>query len=364
MSSGTIISALGVVFGAAFFVALLLTAPIAGLARRLGVVDRPNARKIHARPMPLLGGLAVLAGLFAGLAVAARFGIIGPADFAPAQGIMLGAVLIFLLGLVDDKIGMAPSWKLLGQILIAILLVAFEIKLSLFLRHNLAITAVTIIWIVGITNSFNLLDNMNGLAGGIGLIAAVFFGWVFFEQGSLFTLFICAALAGALAGFLPHNFPRARIFLGDSGSLLIGFVLAAVSVQGIYLAASKLNHLPIITPILILGVPLFDTFSVILIRLARGLPIFQADKNHFSHRLIDLGMTQKQAVLLIYLVAIAVSIPATLLTHVTADEAFLLLVQEVILFVIIVALMRAGTIRSLERERGLPPPDHAEDLPR
>jgi UDP-GlcNAc:undecaprenyl-phosphate GlcNAc-1-phosphate transferase len=360
----TVLPSLGVVFGASFFVALLLTPLVAILARRLGVVDRPNARKIHAHPIPMMGGLAVLAGLLVGLVLADRLGFIGLADFAPAQGIAIGAVLIFLLGLVDDKIGMAPSWKLLGQILIALLLVAFEIKLSIFIRQNLVITVVTVVWLVGITNSFNLLDNMNGLSSGVGLIAAVFFGWVFFEQGSYFTLGICTALAGALAGFLPHNFPRARIFLGDSGSLLVGFTLAAVSVQGIYLASSKLNHLPIITPILILGVPLFDTLSVILIRLARGLPIFQADKNHFSHRLIDLGMTQKQAVLLIFLVAIAVSIPATLLSHVTVDEALLLLLQELILFVIIVALMRAGTIRSLERERGLPPPDHTEDLPR
>jgi len=364
MSPVTILLPLAAVFGVAFVVALFLTMPVAALARRLGIVDRPNARKLHVRPVPMLGGLAVLSGLFAGIVVADRLGFIGLADFAPAQGIVIGAVLIFLLGLVDDKIGMAPSWKLFGQILVALLLVAFEVRLSLFIRQHLIVTVITVVWLVGIINSFNLLDNMNGLSSSVGLIAAVFFGWVFFEQGSFFTLGICAALAGALAGFLPHNFPRARIFLGDSGSLLIGFTLAAVSVQGIYLAISKLNHLPIITPILILGVPIFDTLSVILIRLARGLPIFQADKNHFSHRLVDLGMTQKQAVLLICLVAIAVSIPATLLAHVTVNEAILLLLQEVILFVIIVALMRAGTIRRLERERGLPPPDHAEDLPR
>jgi UDP-GlcNAc:undecaprenyl-phosphate GlcNAc-1-phosphate transferase len=353
-----------VIFLTAFAVSLLMTPFVRRLAFAVGVIDRPNPRKVHAQPTAMLGGVAVLCGFMAGVGVAWHHGVVNPFVYGPARGIALGAALVCLLGLVDDKFGVSPLWKLMGQALAAIFLIFFEIKLSIFIRENLITTIVTVVWIVGITNAFNLLDNMNGLSSGVGLIAALTFGWVAYEQNDILVFGLALALAGAAAGFLPWNFPRAKIFLGDAGSLLIGFTLAAISVQGIYLASSKLSHLPIITPILILGVPLFDTLSVILIRLARGLPVFQADKNHFSHRLVDLGLTQKQAVLLIFLVAIAVSIPATLLSHVVRHEAVMLILQEIILFVIIVALMRAGMVRGDEREKGIAPPGHEDDQER
>ncbi len=348
----------------AFLVSLASAPAAAWLALRLNIVDHPNARKVHVSVTPLLGGLSLVLGLFAGFLTAHICGLLDILHYAPAQGLLLGTTLMFLLGLLDDILGVSPRWKLAGQALAACVLIFFEIKLSLFIRDNILATIITIVWIVGITNSFNLLDNMNGLSSGVGLIAAVFFGWVAFEQRDLFVLPIAAALAGSALGFLPHNFPRARLFLGDAGSLIIGYVLAAISVQGIYLADTQLTHLPVITPILILGVPLFDTLSVIVIRLSRGVSIFTADKNHFSHRLVDLGMTHKQAVLLVWLVAIQVALPATLLTKVSRPEAAVLLVQELILFGLIVALMRAGMVRGDARDHGLPPPTHEEDRER
>lgn len=349
---------IGIVFLIAFVVAAAATPLARKLAFVLGVVDRPNARKVHLAPTPMLGGLALLAGLIGGVAA------VSP-PFQPAvAGITLGMGLIVLLGIVDDKFGISAGWKFLGQAIIALVLVFFEIRISLFIQENIITTILTIIWIVGITNSFNLLDNMNGLTAGVGAIAAFFFAWVAYEQNDAVVLIFATALCGACLGYLPWNYPKAKIFLGDAGSMLIGFTLAALSVQGIYLAESELTHLPVITPILILGVPLFDTLSVIVIRLARGLSIFAADKNHFSHRLVDLGMSQRRAVAVIWLVAIAVAIPATLLSHVTREEAVLLLLQEIILFVIIVALMRAGMIRSEEREKGIPDPGHDDDLAR
>lgn len=359
----TLLEAAAAIFGVAFAITLVTTPLARQLAFASGIVDKPNPRKVHMVPTPMLGGLAVLIGLISGLALGVHYRLLST-DYLPFRGVVLGAVLMAALGVLDDRFGVTPKWKLISQFLGAILLVMYEIKLSIFITENIVATIITVIWIVGITNSFNLLDNMNGLSSGVGLIAAIMFGWVALEQNDIFVIVMAAALAGAAAGFLPHNFPSARIFLGDAGSMLIGFVLAAISVQGIYLTSTKLAHLPIITPLLILGVPLFDTLSVIVIRMARGLPIFQADKNHFSHRLVDLGMTQKQAVALIWLISLAISIPATLLSHLAREEAFLLLAQEVILFVIIMALMRAGMVRSQEREMGLRPPDHVEDSER
>ena len=329
------------------FLISVCSVPIVRLvALRLGLVDIPNHRKVHVEHTPLLGGLAVWLGFAGGLAMAGHFGLVGYSESTTIslQGIVLGSVAIFSLGVLDDKIGIAPKWKLIGQVLVATLLVVTEHRVSVFIQNNFVTTLITMIWIVGIINSFNLLDNMNGLTTGVALIASVAFAMIAFDQNNIFVIGVCAALAGALAGFLPHNFPKARIFMGDGGSMLVGFVLAAISVKGIYVSATKLTHLPVIAPILVLGVPLFDTFSVIVIRIVRGLPIFEADKNHFSHRLLDLGMTMKQAVLLIFLVEIAVCIPATLLSHVTINEAVMLLMQEVILFVIIVSLMRAGMV--------------------
>ncbi|RMH59978.1 MAG: undecaprenyl/decaprenyl-phosphate alpha-N-acetylglucosaminyl 1-phosphate transferase [Candidatus Hydrogenedentota bacterium] len=354
---------------AALLVSTVISAaavPLASsLATRFGIVDRPNARKVHTVPTPMLGGLAVLLGYLVA-ALGAYTWAMGAhwEKFRPFQGILLGSLFIFLIGVYDDVRGVSPRGKLVGQLLAALLLIGFEIRLSLFLQQNFLTTLITILWIVGIINSFNLLDNMNGLSAGVGTIAAVTFAWIAYNQEDFLVLIIAASLAGALLGFLPYNFPKGRIFLGDGGSLLIGFVLAAVSVQGIYLAKTKLTHLPVITPVLVLGVPLFDTFSVMAIRFARGLPIFKADKNHFSHRLVDLGMTQKQAVLLIYLVSIAVSIPAVLLSHVTLNDALLLLLQEAILFFIIAALMRYGMVRAESRSLGEPEPNHSGDRSR
>lgn len=363
MLSGSHLNAV-VVFAAAFLISLASTPLARRIAFALGIVDKPNPRKVHAVPTPMMGGLAVLCGFLAGLATANRLGLLHPTLTPQVTGIVAGVALMFVIGLVDDKRGVSPRNKLLGQFIAACVLVWFEVRLAIFIRDNVVTTLITMLWIVGITNSFNLLDNMNGLSAGVGFIAACAFGWVAYQQYDSQVMLMAGALAGALLGFLPYNFPRARIFLGDAGSMLIGFTLAALSVQGIYLAQSKLTHLPVITPILILGVPLFDTLSVMTIRVSRGISIFTADKNHFSHRLVDLGMTQKQAVLLIYLVAVAVAIPATLLSRVTRAEAILLLLQELLLFGIIVALMRVGMVREAAREKGLPEPGHEEDRER
>lgn len=334
----------GQIFLISFLVAMLSVPVVRYVAIRLQILDAPNARKVHTTPIPLMGGLAVLLAFLIGIAMAGLAGIVGGdnATLGPLRGILAGGLLIFAVGLYDDKFGVRPLWKFIAQFLVAILLVLSEVRLSVFIEENLIVTILTVIWIVGIINSFNLLDNMNGLSSGVALIAALTFGWIAFNQNNIFVYAVSLALAGALAGYLPHNFPNARIFLGDAGSMLIGFILAAISVQGVYLGTSRLTHLPVITPILVLAVPLFDTFSVIVIRLVCGLPIFAADKNHFSHRLVDLGLTKIQAVLFIYLVAIAVSIPPTLLASVSLYEALLLLLQEAILFAIIVVLMRVG----------------------
>lgn len=336
------------------------------LAIRLRIIDRPNARKMHRVVKPLLGGLAVW-GTFTVLTAAVLYGLppalpllqqvfglhaqaLDVQQEARAMqtqvlGLLAGAALMFFAGLYDDRFGLSVRGKFACQIIAASVLFLTGTKVVLFIGVPLVSYALTVLWVVAITNAFNLLDNMDGLSAGVASIAALLFAITFADQGQSLLAVLALILSGAACAFLRYNFTPARVFMGDAGSLVLGFVLAALAMLGNYLSASRLTHLPVIIPLLILAVPIFDTLSVMVMRWQLGISIFTADKRHFSHRLVNLGMTVKQAVLTIYLVTFAVGLPATLLPKLEAKDALLVLLHTLMLFAVIVLLERASANR-------------------
>ncbi len=344
----------------AFLLALMFVPLARRLAIRLDVIDQPQGRKAHGQPTPLLGGLAIygafMLALLVHVAAYFRFQQAGwfaqTFPFLPGEierlvhtlprllAISAGATLMVVLGFVDDRRGLNFSYKIKFaiQILAAGLLVAAGVRTdlmpSLFLNVLL-----TMVWVVGITNAFNLLDNMDGLSAGVALIAAAMLLVITIAQDQFFSAMALCLLAGALLGFLRYNFPPARIFMGDTGSLFIGFLLAALSITSSYVVPQSASMIPAVMPLLVLSLPIFDTLSVIIIRLRERRPIFQGDRRHFSHRLVDLGMTPRGAVVFIYLVAATIGIVAALLPYLPLWGEILVLLHTVLVYVMITVLV-------------------------
>ncbi len=268
-------------------------------AWRLGVVDRPDGRRIHDRPIPLLGGVAI----FLGILVAVLPNLEVDRRYA---SILIGAGLICLLGVVDDRFGIPPLPKLLGQIACAAIPVATGMTIDSItipliepstVSFGVLAYPLTIIFIVAVANVVNLADGMDGLAAGVCGISALTFAILALSLGRISAGVMAAAVAGACLGFLPWNFNPAKVFMGDSGALVLGFLLACVSIQGVMKTAAALS---LVFPLVVLLVPILDTSFVILKRLKSGQSIASADKNHFHHRLLRVGYTQRQAVGLLY----------------------------------------------------------------
>ena len=277
------------------------------VALRLGIIDQPNARKIHVNPIPLLGGVAIYGAFIAALLI---FG--GRYRLDELISILVGASLVSFLGVWDDRRGLSPLLKLIGQILAASLLVVTGVRIGTF-RWEIVNIVVTLGWVVVITNAMNLLDNMDGLSGGVGAIAAVFFLLLAAMNGQYLVGALSAALVGACVGFLVYNFNPASIFMGDAGSLFLGYVLAATAIKLRF--PEGVEIVTWMVPVLILGLPLFDTALVIVSRLRRGLnPLTTPGKDHVSHRLVAMGYTRREAVLLCYLVCSGLWVVALFIT--------------------------------------------------
>lgn len=319
------------IFATALVFALGAT-PLARLvALRADMVDHPNARKIHATPMPRLGGVAMYGAFIVALILFAdRFYV------SQMISILVGATWVSFLGLWDDRVGLAASWKLIGQIAGALILVLTGVSVELLPYAPLNV-AITVLWVVGITNALNLLDNMDGLSGGVAAIAAGVFLLIAALNGQFLVAMLSAALLGAALGFLVYNFNPARIFMGDAGSLFLGFLLAAVGIKLRFL------HLPVIAtwfiPILVLGVPIFDTTLVVISRLRRGVnPLTTPGTDHTSHRLVARGLTRRAAVVRLYVAAGALGIAALICAHgnIIINYAVLALIAIVGLFALYV----------------------------
>jgi len=304
------------IFASALALAIGGTPIARKLAPRLGVMDQPSARKIHTRPMPRLGGVAIyLAFILALLIFEDRHYI------SQLVGILTGATLISFCGIWDDRWGLRPLLKLgVGQPLAALILIASGVRVS-FLHHPVLNLLVTVFWVVGITSALNLLDNMDGLSAGVATVASAFFLLLAAMNGQYLVGSLAAALLGACLGFLFYNFNPASIFMGDSGSLFIGFILAAVGIKLRF--PGRMDVVTWMIPVVILGVPIFDTTLVVVSRLRRGLnPITHPGKDHLSHRLVAMGMTQREAVMAIYLVCGGLGLVALFLTQASVVEGY------------------------------------------
>src|SRR6266536_15464 len=286
-------------FVLALGVVLVLTPAVGRFARILGVVDQPGERRrMHIRPIPRLGGIALLLGIFVPALAFMKLD-------GPYRGILLGAAVATCVGVVDDFRGL-PWWaKLSGQSIAAAIPLGFGVAIDRFTSPFLGIqefpdwvgVPVTFLWIVAIMNMVNFLDGMDGLASGICAIAGSTFAVIALSLGKPQAAILSAIVAGACFGFLRHNFCPARIFMGDSGALLLGFVLATVSVQGLLKTAATVA---LFFPLLVLAVPILDTSFVVLKRLKYRQPITAPDKAHLHHRFVNIGFSQPRAVLYIY----------------------------------------------------------------
>ena len=308
---------------------------------RLGLVDEPGHRKIHDRAVPLAGGLAVMTGMLvptlvacAALWVQSEFksskshdpagltqpGLKSPLPDGSATGllrhglnrralelaaILAGAAGMLLLGLLDDKHDLSARSKFAGQVLVAAIVAAAGVRITLFVPNLLFSYAITILWILTIINAFNFVDNMNGLCTGLGIIGAWNFALIASAEGQYLVALLAFLAFGALLGFLPYNFPRARAFLGDSGSHLVGYLLAVLAILPHFYTSYHPRRWAVFAPLLVLAVPLLDLCWVVLLRWRLGRPFYQGDTNHLSHRLVRLGLTPTRAVLVIWLAAAA-----------------------------------------------------------
>jgi len=270
------------------------------VAFKIKLLDQPNSKKSHAHPIPLLGGLSIYMAFFLSIV------FVYSADVVLIS-IFIGGTLLLLLGIIDDKLGMMPSMKLAGQLLAALTVYKMGIRVITCEDYYISMFF-TCFWIIGITNAFNLLDNLNGLSAGIGAIASIFFGILALSTGQIYVAILAFALAGACLGFLKHNFPKASIFMGDSGSLFLGFTLSCIAILGSW-ETDKIS-ISLLLPIIILGYPIFDTVLVTFLRIKEGRSIFQGGKDHSSHILASLGFKKKRAVLLIYMICIYLGLSA------------------------------------------------------
>lgn len=288
--------------------------------RRFGLVDDPGARKIHAAQTPLAGGLAVFTGMFVPLVAGIIIGVAVHHSDTVALfeyglnkraiqllGIFSGALAMLLLGMADDWIELPPATKFGGQLLIALLVAACGVRITLFVPNILFSYAITILWILTLVNAFNFMDNMNGLCAGLGVIAATAFALIAALSGQYLVATIAFVGAGSLLGFLPYNFPRASAFLGDAGSHLIGFLLAVLAILPHFYTSKHPHTWAVLKPLLVLAVPLGDLCWVVLIRWRAGKPFYIGDNNHLSHRLARRGLSKTSAVVLIWIVATVVA---------------------------------------------------------
>jgi len=332
-------------------------------ANRWHIHDKPGERKIHQTPKPYLGGVAIFLSfmtvillnliLFVVLKDNSYFRLHFPllsaqyslliTVWSKLAAILAGATIVVVVGLIDDinSTLISPALKLLLQSMAAVIAVYFGVRISFF-PYDWMDLAISIIWIVLITNSFNLLDNMDGLSGGVAAISAIIFMSLAAYQGQFFIALILSCFIGSVLGFLKYNYSPSSIFMGDAGSLFLGYILASLTIEASYVTAESSSLLPALMPVIILSIPLFDTISVIIIRIREHRPIYIGDKRHLSHRLVDMGFSPRSAVNTIYLLTFTIGLVAFLLPYLSVILSILVFVQVIIILIIISILMFVG----------------------
>ncbi|RIJ65038.1 undecaprenyl/decaprenyl-phosphate alpha-N-acetylglucosaminyl 1-phosphate transferase [Rummeliibacillus sp. TYF005] len=284
----------------AFVASILLTPLVKRLAFRIGAVDKPNYRKVHDHVMPRLGGLAIFLAFLIGIVVAQ------PMDKSMIA-ILIGGFVIIVTGVLDDMLEISPKAKLIGQTVAAAIVIFFggvqidfiNLPFDGKLDFGYLSIPLTLIWIIGITNAINLIDGLDGLAAGVSTIALITLAAMAFIMGNVFVLVMALILAASTCGFLFYNFHPAKIFMGDTGALFLGFMISVLALLGF----KNVTFVSLVVPIVMLGVPISDTFFAIVRRLLNKQPPFSPDKSHLHHRLMSIGFTHRQTVLLIYGIA-------------------------------------------------------------
>ena len=314
--------------GVGFAISFAATPIVKSFAQKVGAIDVPrDARRVHDHPIPRMGGMAIFLGFLISVLLFVDIS-------RPVRGILLGAVLIVACGAIDDVVSLNAWIKLAVQVAAAIVAVAHGVVIEVFRNPNIfsenealvlgaLAVPVTVIWIVGITNSVNLIDGLDGLAVGVSTIASttMFVVALLVSEGNVAV--ILAALMGACLGFMPYNLNPAKIFMGDAGSLLLGYVLSTVSVVGMFKFYAIVTF---VVPILALALPLFDTLCAIIRRLLRGQSPMHPDRGHLHHRLIDMGLSQKQAVAILYSISAILGLCAVVLATSGTVRIYLLVV--------------------------------------
>ena len=358
-----------------FCISWVITLAMKRVAPRLGLVDRPGSRKIHQNPIPLGGGVAIFWSLalpmlatlavvnFAGNTIIERFqtdedmaALVEGGQYQTPMtlGLLGGMLVLHGVGLMDDRRAMGPFFKLAVQVLVAgAFVIIYDVRALTALENPpgmktagyAASVFLTVFWIVAVTNAFNFLDNMDGLSAGVAAVCATAFLITALTIGQWFVAAALALLLGAVLAFLCFNFPPASIFMGDGGSLVIGFLLGVLTVRTTFVTTDwGAGWYAVFAPLIVLAVPMYDMITVMIVRLRRGASPFIGDNNHFSHRLVARGMSRRTAVLCIYLVTAATSMAAILLPHVRSTLGAMLIFGQTVLVLGVVALLEQHRI--------------------
>ncbi|MBZ9606394.1 undecaprenyl/decaprenyl-phosphate alpha-N-acetylglucosaminyl 1-phosphate transferase [Clostridium estertheticum] len=318
-------------------ISFIITPLVKKLAIKVNAIDIPkDERRVHNKPIPVMGGLAIYIAFVIGTIL--YNGILTTSQI----GIIIGATIIVIGGIIDDIKDLSPKYKVLIQVIAAICLLVSGIRISTvtnpfrefypYLSIGWVYIPVTIIWIVGVTNAFNLIDGLDGLAAGIAFISSVTLMIVSLLNGRLEAAFLTAVLSGAVLGFIPYNFNPASIFMGDTGSQLLGFLLAAISIEG---AIKSATSFVIAVPILAFGLPIYDTLFAMIRRKVNGKSMMQADKGHLHHRLLDMGLSQKQAVIIMYFISAVLGGIAIIAMQISNQRAYFLLASVMVIIVLV-----------------------------
>ena len=339
----------------AFLIALLVsfaaTPLMIRLAKRIGAIDVPkDDRRVHKVPTPRLGGLAIFLGFLSALLYMYEID-------SRMVGVLTGAAIIVTLGFFDDIKPLPAKFKFLVQIIAAVIVIRSGVRIDhvsnplhfMFPDNEYIIFGnwsypLTLLWIVGVTNAINLVDGLDGLAAGISIISAVTLFVAAQTTGQVFAAFLASILAASTLGFLPYNFNPAKIFMGDTGALFLGYMLSVISVMGVLKGAAALS---ILVPIFAIGLPIYDTLFAMIRRASNGKSMMEADKGHLHHKLLDAGMSQRQAVITLYSISAVLGFSAVVLVEATLKVAFVL-----VFAVFLLASMGAKYLSQVEVDQG------------
>lgn len=318
-----------------FVLTLSITPIVKKFALKIGATDKPNERKVHQKLMPRIGGLGIYISFMIGV-------LVFPVENKAVIPIIIGATLITIIGVLDDKYELSAKVKFLGQIAVAVITVLGGIQIEFItipfmdrIEFGIIGIPITILWIVGVTNAINLIDGLDGLAAGVSSIVLITIAGMAISLGNVFVAFLGLMLLGSTLGFLVYNFHPAKIFMGDTGALLLGYMISVLSIMGLFKNVALFS---LIIPVVILGVPLLDTFFAIIRRIVQRKPLSAPDKLHLHHCLLRLGYSHRQTVLMIYAMSGIFSLAAIIFSRTTMWGSTITFVALLILVEITVEL--------------------------